>query len=173
MLQKSSTILAVDPGSRELGVAVLGKGGELLFYGVKTVTSRKNPILVLETVIGYIRASLEKFRPDVLAIEKMFITQKNSALLAVVAEQIKVVARGANLEIREYAPTAIRKRLCRSGRATKREAARVLTTRYPELERFYVRTRAWERDYYANMFDAVAVGAVCLDELINESGETA
>jgi Holliday junction resolvasome RuvABC endonuclease subunit len=164
MLPNLSTILAVDPGTRELGVAVL-RGGELLFYGVKTVTNRKNPIIVLETISGYIRNLLKKYHPTRLAIEKMFVTQKNSALLVVVAEQIKAVAKEAKLPIDEYAPTTIRKRLCQTGRATKRETAEVIAARFPELNRYYLRTAAWGRDYYSNLFDAVAVGVVCEEDL--------
>ena len=159
-----STIFAVDPGTRELGVAVLSNG-ELLFYGVKTVTDRRNPLIVLETISGCIRNLLEKYRPANLAIEKMFVTQKNSALLVVVAEQVKAVARETNLPIYEYAPTTVRKRLCQSGRATKRETAEVLSIRFPELNRYYHRTKAWELDYYSNLFDAVAVGVVCQEDL--------
>ncbi len=161
----SSTILAIDPGTRELGVAVL-RGGELLFYGVKTVTNRKNPQRVLETISGYIRNLLKKYRPTYLAIEKMFVTQKNSALLVVAAEQVKATAKEANLPIYEYAPSTVRKRLCQTGRATKRETAEVLAGRFPELKRYYLRTAAWERDYYSNLFDAVAIGVVCEEDLM-------
>lgn len=164
MSNLSSTILAVDPGTRELGVAVL-RGRELLFYGVKTVTNRKNPQRVLETISNYIRNLLKKHRPTHLAIEKMFVTQKNSALLTVAAEQIKATAKEANLPIYEYAPSTVRKRLCRTGRATKRETAAVLASLFPELKRYYLRTAAWERDYYSNLFDAVAVSVICEQDL--------
>ena len=163
-MPNQSTILAVDPGTRELGVAVF-KNQELIFYHVKTATNRKSPLAALEIIAAYIRNLVKKYYPTVLAVEKMFITQKNSALLVVAAEQIKAVAKEANLPVYEYAPTSIRKRLCRSGRATKREAARILTLKYPELKRYYLRTAKWERDYYANLFDAVAVGVVCTDDL--------
>lgn len=165
MWNNSSTILAVDPGTRKLGVAVLC-GNELLFYGVKTVTNRKNPLLVLETISSYIRILLKKYRPTYLAIEKMFVTQKNSSLLVVAAEQIKATAKEANLPIYEYAPSTVRKRLCQSGRATKRETAEILAERFPELKRYYQRTAAWERDYYGNLFDAVAIGVVCAEDLM-------
>ncbi len=162
----SSTILAIDPGSRELGYAVL-RGKSLLYYGVKTVTDRKNPAKVLETVSGFIRNLIKKYRPTDFAIEKMFVTQKNSALLTVVADQIKAVARDGRLPIYEYAPKTIRKRLCQTGKATKREAAEVIAKRFPELRRYLLRTKAWERDYYSNLFDAVAVALTCVNDLKN------
>lgn len=162
-IQNSPVILAIDPGTRELGFAVL-QGESLLYYGVKTVTNRKAPSIVLETIAGFIRGLIEKYEPSTLAIEKMFITQKNSALLYVAAEQIKAVAREWKISIWEQSPSAIRKCLCQTGRATKREVAKLIADRYPELTRYYNRTRHWEIEYYANLFDAVAVGLVCFED---------
>jgi Holliday junction resolvasome RuvABC endonuclease subunit len=163
LIQKSPVILAVDPGTRELGFALL-EGGTLLYYGVKTVTNRKSPSIVLETITCFIKGLIEKYQPSVLAIEKMFITQKNSALLFVAAEQIKAIAKEQKIPIWEQSPLAIRKRLCQTGRATKREVSKIVADRYPELSRYYNRTRHWEIEYYANLFDAVAVGLVCFED---------
>ncbi len=163
-VQNSPVILSIDPGTRELGFAVL-QGETLLYYGIKTVTNRKAPSLVLETITGFIKGLIEKYEPSTLAIEKMFITQKNSALLYVAAEQVKAVAREQKITIWEQSPSAIRKRLRESGRATKREVAKLIADRYPELARYYNRTKHWEIEYYSNLFDAVAVGLVCLEDI--------
>ncbi len=162
MLNK--TILAVDPGCREFEIAVL-RGGELLFYGVKTVTNRKNPQTTLETVSSHIRNLIRKYRPSHLAIKKVFIRQNNYALLAVVAEQIKAIAKESNLPVDEYASASVRQRICRTLRATRRGTAELLAERFPELKRYYLRITKWERDYYGNLFDAVAFAAVCEENL--------
>lgn len=162
--QNPPVILSIDPGTRELGFAVL-QGETLLYYGVKTVTNRKAPSHVLETITGFIKGLIEKYKPSMLAIEKMFITQKNSALLYVAAEQVKAVAREGKIPIWEQSPAAIRKRLCKTGRATKREVAKIISNLYPELARYYNRTKHWEIEYYSNLFDAVAVGLVCLEDM--------
>lgn len=164
MSNKSSIILAVAPGTRELGVAVL-RGGELLFYGVKTVSNRKNPQAILETVSHQIRRAVKKYRPKHLATERIIIRQNSYALLAVVAEQIKAIAKESDLPIYEYAPATVRKRLCETGRSTRRETAETLALRFPELKRYYLRVTKWERDYYGNLFDAVAVSIVCEEDL--------
>lgn len=163
LTQTSPVILAIDPGTRELGFAVF-QGETLLYYGVKTVTNRKAPSQVLETITGFIKGLIEKYEPTMLAIEKMFITQKNSALLYVAAEQVKAVAKEGKISIWEQSPSAIRKRLCKTGRATKREVTKLIADHYPELARYYNRTKHWEIEYYANLFDAVAVGLVCFED---------
>ena len=160
---QSTTILAIDPGTRELGFAVMSNQ-ELLYYGVKTVVDRKKPSNVLKVAGEFVLKMIEKYQPSVLAIEKMFVTQKNSALLNVVAAEIEAAAKENDLQIYEYASTAIRKTICQRGRATKREVAKLLSERFPELARYYNRRKVWEVEYYANLFDAVAVGLVCSED---------
>ena len=161
---KLPTILAVDPGSRELGIAVL-RGQELLYYRVKTITRRKIPSSVLEIATLFIDRLIENFQPRYLAIEKMSIMQQNSALLAILVEQIKAIAEAENLIVREYSPAFVRNELCQSEKATKKDVAEVLAKRYPEFVRYSHRRKLWEREYYAKIFDSVALGVVCLDEI--------
>jgi len=156
----STTILAIAPGTRELGIAVI-QNAELLFYGVKTINNRKNPQMILEAISNQIRNLVKKYRPTHLAIEKIITKQSSYALLAVAADQIKSVAKELNLLISEYLAATVRKQLCQTGRATKRETVEVLTTSFPELKRYALRTTKWECDYYGNLFDAVAVGVIC------------
>ena len=157
---KLPTILAVDPGTRELGISVL-RGQELLYYRVKTITRRKIPSSVLEIATLFIDRLIEKFQPRYLAIEKMSITQQNSPLLAILVEQIKAIAEAEILIVREYSPFSVRKELCQSEKATKKDVAEVLAKRFPELVRYCKRTKLWEREYYAKIFDFVALGWVC------------
>lgn len=161
----SPTILSIAPGTRELGIAVICNT-ELLFYGVKTISNRKNPQIILEAISHHFRNLVKKYRPDHLAIEKITVKQYSYALSAVTAEQIKAVAKEFQLPISEYVSLSVRKRLCETGRAAKREAAEILATRFPELKRYYLRETKGERDYYGNLFDAVAVGVIGEEDLI-------
>ena len=150
-------ILAIDPGTREIGVAVLNDQ-QLVYYGVKTVQGRRSPAEVLRRVQKITSSLIERFRPNCLAIEKMFLLQKSASLLVVAAEEVKATARQYGLAVHEYAPTLVRKMVCRSGRATKAEAAKVITLQFPELRPYLEQRTKWETLYYANMFDAVAIG---------------
>jgi crossover junction endodeoxyribonuclease RuvC len=156
-------ILAIDPGTREIGIAVLD-GTELLYFAVKTVQDRSTARKILQQVAAIGKDMIAAYRPDCLAIEKMFIVQKSAALLILAAEEMKSVARSSGLPVYEYAPTTIRKFLCQSGAATKRDVASVVAGRYPELARHLNTRNKWEEQYYANVFDAVAVGLMCRHE---------
>jgi crossover junction endodeoxyribonuclease RuvC len=150
-------ILAIDPGTREMGVAVLD-GQQLVYYGVKTIRRRRSPAEVLHRIQEITAGLIARHRPDHLAIEKMFLIQKSAALLVVAAEEIKATARQHRLIVHEYAPTVVRKIICHSGRATKNEAANSVALRFPELRPYLEQRTKWEALYYANMFDAVALG---------------
>jgi len=163
--------LAVDPGTRELGVAVL-RGDEPLYYGVKSIRKGRLPHEVLGEARDIFARLLREYRPDMLAIEKTFVVQKSAALLSVVADELRGLAERTGLPVREYAPSVVRKSVCRTGRATKRDVARVIAGRYPEFRQYLERTSEWEEKYWANMFDAIAVGLVCLEQLHGDEPDT-
>jgi crossover junction endodeoxyribonuclease RuvC len=157
-------ILAIDPGTKEVGVAVL-EGADLVFYAVKTVRDRSTAQSILKQVAKIMTDLIVKFEPESVAIEKMFIVQKTAALLTVAAEEMKSVARSCRLDVYEYAPKAVRKFVCQNGAATKRDVAQVVAARYPELARHLKTRNKWDEKYYANIFDAVAVGLMCHNEM--------
>src|ERR1051326_6187714 len=109
MPPKHTKILAIDPGTREMGGAVLD-GQQLVYYGVKTIRSQRRPVEVLRRIQKITASLIKRFRPDCLVIEKMFFSQKSASLLIVAAEETKATPRQHGLPVYEYAPTAVRKR---------------------------------------------------------------
>jgi len=160
-------ILAIDPGTREMGAAVL-EGGQLVYYGVKTLQGQRNPAEVLRRIQKITTGLIERFRPNCLAIERTFLIQKSAPLLVVAAEEVKATARQHGLPVYEYAPTTVRKLICNSGRATKQETAKVMARRFPELRAYLEQRTKWEALYYANMFDAVALAVCCYQQIIDK-----
>jgi len=163
-MSKGSKILAIDPGTKEIGVALL-QDSDLLYYAVRTVRDRSTAQKILQQVATIAAESIAKYGPDCVAIEKMFVIQKSAALLSVAAEEIKSVARNCGLPVYEYAPTTVRKFICQTGAATKRDVARVVAGRYPELTKHLNTQNEWDEKYYSNIFDAIAVGLICQQEL--------
>jgi Holliday junction resolvasome RuvABC endonuclease subunit len=160
-------ILAIDPGTKEIGTAILDKS-ELVYYGVKTVRDRSTAQKILQQSSAIAEELINSYEPEVLAIEKMFIVQKSAALLSVVAEEIKTTARGRGLLVYEYSPSVVRRFLCESGRATKAAVAAVVAGKFPYLSRHLETRTKWETKYYSNIFDAIAVGLKCQSELPNQ-----
>src|SRR5689334_12789890 len=95
------TILAIDPGTKELGVAVL-EGDRLVYFGVKTFKQRSPPHVLLANVSRLIEALVDRYGPECVAIERTFLIHKEAVLLNVVAAEIKFTAHERGLVVYEY-----------------------------------------------------------------------
>lgn len=165
------TILAIDPGTKELGFAVL-KDSRLEYYGVKTFKRRSPPHALLADIAGFIASLIVRYRPESLAIERTLLIQQSAALLTVAAEEIKFTAKQHGLVVYEYNPADIRGVIGRQDKATKRDAVQVVAKRFPELTRFLRHQTQWEALYWAHMFDAVAVGLMSLHTIDDQHSES-
>ena len=173
-------ILAIDPGTRYLGVAVL-EGSDLIYATVKNVKEQskapKDKISKIEKIIARLIAT---YRPDILAIEKTLTVQlKSSPLITPLTRAIKKQAKCKKLKVCEYVPQAVRKFICQDGKATKLKAATVITEKYypwltPYLEKD-LKKRWWEGSsrYWEQMFGAIALSLTCLANHSERAGKTA
>ena len=162
MPRNNSKILAIDPGTREMGVAFLD-GGKLIYHGVKVISDRKSPHERLREGRKVVLRLIRDFRPQILVFEKAFFSMNRSAsLLNVFADEIKTIGRRKGLKVLSYAPTTVRKFICGNGRATKKEVSRVIVSKYPELKVYLTQDRAWKEKHHQNMFDAVSLGLMAL-----------
>jgi len=160
---KKRRILAIDPGTREMGIALL-ENGDLIYHGVKVLTRRSSPHENLQEGRRIVLRLIKDFRPQVLALEKAFFANnRNAALLNVLVDEIKAMGRRRGLRILSLAPNTVKKAIAGNGRATKAEVAKVVISRYPELRVYLTQDRKWKQKYHENMFDAVALAIVCQD----------
>jgi Holliday junction resolvasome RuvABC endonuclease subunit len=160
---KGIRILSVDPGTKELGVAVFDNE-ELLYYGVKIIRTRKTPEEICRGAVSIVRRLISEYEPQVFGIKQPIIVQQSAATLADVIREIKLAAQRTGLTVNEFAPKTVHQFICDSDRATKRQAAGRIASRYNELTRYLNRQSRWE-EYYAKMFEAVGVGLMCLFQL--------
>ena len=163
MKNKNRKILAVDPGARHTGLVILNDQ-DLLYFGVKTFKNRKPVSTLLSDVRQVFLRIIDEYNPSILAIEKHFLIQyENLSNLGDVTEEIKSVARQKKLKVIEYSPKSVRKHICQTGKATKRETAHTLCRRYPELQTYLNHNHKWQEIYWLHMFDALAVGVTYLE----------
>jgi crossover junction endodeoxyribonuclease RuvC len=161
-------ILAIDPGTRHMGVAVL-QGPELIFATVKIVRKKKmSPEETLKKTERILNRLIQDYQPDTLAVEQTFFVQsQQSPLLNSLTQKIARLGLKNRLQVYTYLPTTVRHCLCHNGKATKMNAAHTIVSRYyPWLYRYYekdLKKKWWEEKYWANMFDAIALGLTCLN----------
>jgi Holliday junction resolvasome RuvABC endonuclease subunit len=164
MPKNNSKILAIDPGTKEMGIAFFDDK-KLIYHGVEVIKDGKSPGEKLKEARGIVLRLIKDFKPQVLAVEKAFFANnRNASLLNVFVDEIRAIARRKRVMVVSYAPSTIKKYICGNGRASKREMARVVIARYPELKVYLTQDRAWKEKYHQNMFDAVALGMMMKKE---------
>jgi crossover junction endodeoxyribonuclease RuvC len=160
MREKGLKILAIDPGTRYMGVAFLDNGS-IIYCGVKVIRNRRSPHEILWACRKIVLRLIKDFQPQVVVVEKTFFAQnKNTALLNVLVDEIKNIGRRKGLQVLSFAPSTVKKGICGNGRATKEEVAKVIVSKYPELKVFLTQDRRWKERYHQNMFDAVALAVL-------------
>jgi len=157
-------ILAIDPGTRYVGIAFF-EGKELVYYGVKTIKKTALPHDTLKEGKKIISRLIRDFTPTTLVVEKTFFSNnRNSALLNVFADEIKVIGKKKGLNVMAYAANTVRKHVCGNGAASKDEVAKVVVSYFPELKPYLTSDRKWKEKFHRNMFDAIALGLTVLGE---------
>ena len=157
-------VLAIDPGTREMGVALF-EGRELLYHGVLSIKRGTSPHDRLREARKVVLRLIGDFKPHALVTEKAFFANnRNASLLNVLVDEIQAIARRKRLKVLSLAPSTVKKEICGNGRASKREVAKVVVAHYPELKVYLTQDRAWKERYHQNMFDAVALGMVVIGD---------
>jgi len=132
-MNRKISLLAIDPGIREIGLAHF-EGNELIDFGVKSLRRPgKNPppLQVLRKIME--RLMSEK-HPDFIAMEKNGIARaQQNLLLAVAIEKIKSMAIKNDIPVYEFVPATIRKIVTGSGWASKGEVSKAVCRCFPEL----------------------------------------
>ena len=159
------TILGIDPGTKEMGLAVL-RGRELLLYGVRTLRNGTRPYDVIGQARRIVLAAIEKHQPQVVSIEEpLMVPTKRAAVLSVIAQELRGRAEELGLEVVELSPATIRERVVGNPRATKIDVAETLARggfdqlkelipKRPKRAALGLRPRD---KYWLHMFDALAL----------------
>lgn len=159
------TILGIDPGTREMGLAVL-RGRELRYFGVRTLRNGTRPYDVIGLARRIVLAAIERYAPDIVAIEEPFnLPTKRSNLLNVITDELRGRAEELGHEVVMLSPAAIRERVTGNPRATKVDVAEILVRDGFEQLRELIPKRPKRaalglrpRDkYWLHMFDALAL----------------
>jgi crossover junction endodeoxyribonuclease RuvC len=141
MSQTETRILAIDPGTRLMGVAFLDDG-KLVYHAVKVIARGRSPQETLQRAKGVIVRLIDDLEPETIAVEKTFFSRnRNTALLNVLFDEIRAVAKKTQLQFVAYAPSTIKKFTCGNGRASKKEVATVIVAKYPELKVYLTQDR--------------------------------
>lgn len=150
------TILALDPGLRDLGYAAL-RGRSLVDAGVRTFRFVTGPHRHAAALLS-VRELLGTLRPDILVFEVApRSSHPNFRALRRFTRAVARLARAAGIPCVGYTVQEVRRTLLGNGWAGKRDVAVTLAARYPTLRVYVQQNRVWKERYFQNLFDALAL----------------
>jgi crossover junction endodeoxyribonuclease RuvC len=163
MKPQHKRILAIDPGTRLMGIGLLDDG-KLIYHAVEVIAKGRSPRDTLERCRHVILRLIADFQPNVIAVERTFFAMnRNAALLNVLFDEIRAIARRKGLTFVTFAPSSVKKFICGNGHAGKKEVATVVAARFSELKVFLTQDRGWKERFHQNMFDAVALAIMAAE----------
>ncbi len=127
-------ILGIDPGLQVCGYACLETGGDkdaLIEAGVFQTDNDLAIEVRLNQIAEDIKSLLEKFRPDVVAVEELYshyAHPKTAILMGHARGVILQRCAQAAIEVRSFSATRIKKSLTGNGRASKEQVQRTIQT---------------------------------------------
>lgn len=156
MHKAPDTILALDPGLRDLGYAVL-RGRRLVTSGVLGL--RRTPKGErLASARRNLSSWLEAHHPDVVVVEKTYPHPVPWLdRLHQVSRSARNLATRRHAAFAMYSPQRVRQTVVGNGKAKKPEVAIAVAHRFPSLRVYLTQDRRWKERYWQNMFDAIAL----------------
>ena len=156
MPKTTEPILAIDPGLRELGFAVLA-GKRLVATGVRPLRFLPKAARLREArrlVSEWLRA----YRPRTIVFEATYRHPVGSLdALHRLTLRAGHLAKQRRIGVARYAPQSVRRSVHGDGWATKRQLAEAIAVRFPALRVYLTQDRRWKERYWLNMFDAVGL----------------
>lgn len=124
-------ILGIDPGMAIVGYSIVdydGKNIELEHSGsIQTPKGEKESARLLE-IFNDMTSIVEKYKPDVCAIEKLFFFRNQTTVMPVAHARgvILTVLEKFGIPIYEYTPMEVKQILTGYGRASKKEVEQMV-----------------------------------------------
>jgi hypothetical protein len=155
MLKKPFNILAINPGTRYLGIAFFNDT-ELREWGIKVIKGKKTEGLLLELI--------NRFSINVVTLKKLHPSRTSPALRTLVSS-IGQIAKGHNLPLYDFSIGEIKEELLTPDQKNKTALMQEVALRHPFLFQEMQREEKNRNPYLIRMFEAIALGIVCFNRL--------
>lgn len=165
MYKEPPRILAVNPGTRYIGIAAF-RGADLLDWGVK-VASGTTAAQRLAACRRIMAELFDTYKPNILAIKQLHPSRSSPSLDRLV-RHIESFGRRRRIRIRRYSITELETLLCPRFKVTKQTLASIVANKYPALLYDLHRESQRQNPYRIRMFEAVALASACWHEIENK-----
>jgi len=123
-------ILGIDPGLQVCGYAVVD-GDSLVEAGAVRTNAKAAIEVKLNQIAEDIESLLKKFKPEVVAVEELYSHYAHPKTAILMGHARGVILQGcakANVKVRSFSATRIKKSLTGNGRASKEQVQRTIQT---------------------------------------------
>ena len=118
-------IIGIDPGLARVGyglIEFLNGKKKLLDCGIIETSKHKKEVERLIEINSDLNILIEKWKPDIAAVEKFFFYKSSNTINVVQARGVILMTLGSKkIPISEYAPAQIKLTITGSGKASKQE----------------------------------------------------
>jgi hypothetical protein len=167
---KIKTVLAINPGTRYLGLAAF-QGNQLKDWRVKILKGRWSK-KKLNKAVDIVTDCIERYRPDLLALKRFHPVRTSRGLESLITQLRRICLR-KRIPLTQHSIKQLEEFFCREERKNKRNLAQSVAAHYPELycelNAEYPKPKPGKKEkkknpYHIRMFEAVALGAICVNE---------
>lgn len=155
----ASTVIAIEPRTKRFGFACM-QAGELLDWGLQVIRVKSRSEHVIAARVAGL---LEKYSPDVVVLPLVGVggDYRGQRVIALV-EAISREAARRGIAVQRLAAQTVQDRFAKrygSRLRNKTELRLLVTSQFPELQAYALRTRrTWDSEqHYAPLFAAVAM----------------
>ena len=123
-------ILGIDPGSIRIGYGVISadKNLRLIEYGVLEVDKKNSEHQILQ-IVKQVSDLIEKYRPSLAGIEKIYFTKNVKTGIAVAQTRGAIISEitRRNIPMKEFNPSEIKQAVTNYGQADKKAVAKMVS----------------------------------------------
>jgi Holliday junction resolvasome RuvABC endonuclease subunit len=158
---KNTKIIGISPGTRYAGFAIF-YGSELRDWGVKNIEGRWSKEKQ-KRIMAFISDLIGQHKPNVLVVKTLH-PSRSSLNLNQLVRKIKEISKRKRLRVHQYSIKELESFFHPDGRINKRVLAEKVAEKYSVLSHELKREKTIMNPYYIRMFEAVALGALCMQD---------
>lgn len=158
MQKKTINILAINPGTKYLGIAVF-RDADLRDWAVRSIVGKwsKSKLIKIQSIVTDL---ISRYQPDVIALKTLDPSRRSRNLNSLICE-IRQIAKRKGIGVQEYSIEDLKRFYSPEKRINKRQLAEIVATEYPALFNELNREEKHKNIYFGRMFEAVALGSTC------------
>ena len=161
MLKKSLRTLAINPGTRYVGVAVF-QDWDLLDWRIKLLDGKWSKEKI-DKILKMVGEDIELYHINSIAVKKLH-PSRSSQNLRLLVSRIKGLAKRKRIKVYEYSIKELEDIFLNDKRHNKKALAEKMVADYPFLIHELERENSHKNPYHLRMFEAVALGAACFQK---------